>query len=58
MVFDTAKQVEYMQYQNLVVIDQNPHQIGYRAAEQLYLQITDNAPIKNISIPETIIEKC
>jgi len=57
MVFDTAKQVEYMQYQNLVVIDQNPHQIGYRAAEQLYLQITDNAPIKNISIPETIIEK-
>ncbi len=56
MTFDTAKQLEYIQYPNSVVIDQNPRQIGYSAAEQLYLQIRENVAIKNIKIDESFVE--
>ena len=56
MVFDDTENMETLAYQKLVLIDQSPFKIGYLAAEQLYRQITENEPPRNINVPEQFTE--
>lgn len=55
MVFDSAEKMDFIPYQNLVIIDQCPYKIGYLAAEQLYQHITQHAPLQNIDVPERFV---
>ena len=57
MVFDSVEEIEETNGHDLVLIDQSPYEIGYLAAEQLYLQIKENAAVKNITVTEKFIEK-
>ncbi len=57
MVLDNTERIEQLWPSRLLALDQNPEQIGYTAAEQLYSQVAENAPIKSILIPERYIEK-
>ena len=57
MVFDSAEKMDFIPYQNLVIIDQCPYEIGYLAAEQLYQQITQHAPLQNIDVPERFVSQ-
>ena len=57
LVYDCAEKMDAFNYQHLVVIDQNPYQIGYAAAEQLYKQVLRNEPLRNIDVPEQFVVK-
>lgn len=55
LVFDSAERMDFIPYQNLIIIDQCPYKIGYLAAEQLHLQITQHATLQNIDVPERFV---
>lgn len=55
MVFDKPeKNINFKDY-NPIIIDQQPAQIGYKAAQQLYNQITAQSDICQISVDERFV---
>lgn len=54
---DEPENVDLAEHENVLLLDQMPYQIGWKAAEQLYNQILKGAPVNEIITADRIVEE-